>query len=75
MQCHRLAGANRSRISCKRVYRREFPALTVSAADEALEAAAGVVAAEGGVLLTGAEWEGVPVGVADWLGTALGDLI
>lgn len=52
-----------------------FPELTVSVAGEVPEAAAGVVVVAGGVLLTGADVEGVPVGVADWLGTVPGDLI
>ncbi|MCX6005692.1 MAG: hypothetical protein NTZ34_00300 [Chloroflexi bacterium] len=50
------------------------PELTVSLADEVTEPAAGVVAVAGGVLLAGADVEGVPVGVADWLGTLPGDL-
>ena len=49
--------------------------LTVSLADEVTEPAAGVVAVAGGVLLAGADVEGVPVCVADWLGTAPGDLV
>jgi len=48
--------------------------LTVSLADEVTEPAAGVVAVAGGVLLAGADVEGVPVGVADWLGAVLIDL-
>jgi hypothetical protein len=51
-----------------------FPALTVSVTDEVTEPAAGVVAVAGGVLLAGADVEGVPAGVADWLGTLPGDL-
>ncbi len=52
-----------------------FPELTASVAGEVPEPAAGVVAVAGGVLLAGADVEGVPVGVADWLGTAPGDLV
>ena len=51
------------------------PELTVSLAGEVTEPAAGVVAVAGGVLLVGADVEGVPVGVADWLGAAPGDLV
>ena len=48
--------------------------LTVPVADEVTEPAAGVVAGAGGVLLAGADVEGVPAGFADWLVTAPGDL-
>jgi hypothetical protein len=51
------------------------PELTVSLAEEVPEPAAGVVAVAGGVLLAGADVEGAPAGVADWLGTAPGDLV
>jgi hypothetical protein len=51
-----------------------FPELAASVVDEVPEPVAGVVAVAGGVLLTGADVEGLPAGVADWVGAAAGVL-